>query len=215
MKSYANPAPLGLTGFALTTWLLSMVNAGWYPPTAVPMVLAMALAFGGTAQFVAGVCELPRGNTFGFVAFCSYGAFWWSFALFVEFFHTAVPAGFVGWYLALWGVFTLLMWFATFYASRAVGAVFLLLWITFFLLAAGEWTGSSTIHALGGYTGLLTAIAALYLAAAEVLSETAGREVLPIGRLGPAPGPAQGIALATASRGTPPGPAGSSRPATR
>ena len=171
----ANPAPLGLTGFALTTWLLSMVNAGWYAPTAVPMVLAMALAFGGTAQFVAGICELPRGNTFGFVAFCSYGAFWWSFALFVEFFHVGVPASVVGWYLALWGVFTLFMWFATFYANRAVGTVFLLLWVTFFLLAAGEWTGSTAIHTLGGYTGLLTAMAALYLAAAEVLSETAGR----------------------------------------
>ena len=200
MKSFANPAPLGLTGFGLTTWLLSMVNAGWYPPTAVPMVLAMALAFGGTAQFVAGICELPRGNTFGFVAFCSYGAFWWSFALFVEFFHATVPASFVGWYLALWGVFTLFMWFATFYANRAVGAVFLLLWITFFLLAAGEWTGSAMIHIAGGYTGLLTAIAAIYLAAAEVLSETAGREVLPIGRLGPAPGASRVADLAVASR---------------
>ncbi len=200
MKTYANPAPLGLTGFGLTTWLLSMVNAGWYAPTAVPMVLAMALAFGGTAQFVAGLCELPRGNTFGFVAFCSYGAFWWSFALFVEFFHATVPASFVGWYLALWGVFTLFMWFATFYANRAVGTVFLLLWVTFFLLAAGEWTGSATIHMAGGYTGLLTAIAAIYLAAAEVLSETAGREVLPIGRLGPAPGAARVVDLAVASR---------------
>ncbi len=200
MKSYANPAPLGLTGFGLTTWLLSMVNAGWYPPTAVPMVLAMALAFGGTAQFVAGICELPRGNTFGFVAFCSYGAFWWSFALFVEFFHATVPASFVGWYLALWGVFTLFMWFATFYANRAVGAVFLLLWVTFFLLAAGDWTGSAMIHMAGGYTGLLTAIAAIYLAAAEVLSETAGREVLPIGRLGPAPGASRVADLAVASR---------------
>ena len=199
MKNLANPAPLGLTGFALTTWLLSMVNAGWYPPTAVPMVLAMAFAFGGTAQFVAGVCELPRGNTFGFVAFCSYGAFWWSFALFVEFFHGTVPAGFVGWYLALWGVFTLFMWFATFYANRAVGTVFFLLWITFFLLAAGEWTGSALIHMAGGYTGLLTAVAAVYLAAAEVLSETAGREVLPIGRLGTAPGAAQVSELAIAS----------------
>ena len=199
MKKIANPAPLGLTGFALTTWLLSMVNAGWYPPTAVPMVLAMAFAFGGLAQFVAGVCELPRGNTFGFVAFCSYGAFWWSFALFVEFFHTGVPASVVGWYLALWGVFTLFMWSATFYANRAVGTVFFLLWVTFFLLAAGEWTGLGVVREAGGYTGLLTAIAAVYLAAAEVLSETAGREVLPIGRLGTAPGASQVAELGIAS----------------
>ena len=74
----ANPAPLGLTGFALTTWMLSMVNAGWFTAACVPLVLASAFAFGGTAQFVAGLMEMPRGNTFGFVAFCSFGAFWWS-----------------------------------------------------------------------------------------------------------------------------------------
>lgn len=200
-KRFANPAPLGLAGFALTTWLLSMINAGWYPAAAMPLVLAMAVAFGGTAQFAAGLCELPRGNTFGFVAFCAYGAFWWSFALFVAVFaggHVPVPPGVVGWYLVLWGVFTLFMWFATFAANRAVGTVFFLLWITFFLLAAGEWAASPALHVAGGYTGLLTAIAALYLAAAEVLSETAGHDVLPVGRLGPAPGAARIADLASA-----------------
>lgn len=187
-RSLANPAPLGLAGFAMTTWLLSMINAGWYPATGMALVLAMAAAFGGAAQFAAGLCELPRGNTFGFVAFCGYGAFWWSFALFVAVFpHPAVPAGMVGWYLAVWGVFTLFMWFATFAANRVVQTVFCLLWITFFLLAAGEWTGSALVHMAGGYTGLLTAIAALYLAAAEVLSESAGQDVLPIGRVERAP----------------------------
>ena len=88
----ANPAPLGLTGFALTTWMLSMVNAGWFGADGVPLVLATAFAFGGTAQFCAGLMEMPRGNTFGFVAFCSYGAFWWAFALFVQFFAHGVPA---------------------------------------------------------------------------------------------------------------------------
>ena len=87
----ANPAPLGLSGFALTTWMLSMVNAGWFEGAAVPLVLASAFAFGGTAQFFAGLMEMPRGNTFGFVAFCSYGAFWWTFALFVQFFQAGVP----------------------------------------------------------------------------------------------------------------------------
>lgn len=158
-----------------------MVNAGWYSPAGVNMVLAMAFAFGGTAQFAAGLCELPRGNTFGYVAFCSFGAFWWSFALFVAFFHAGVPPAFVGWYLALWGVFTLFMWFATFTSNRVVGTMFLLLWITFFLLALGEWVGPF-FRVAGGYTGLLTAIAALYLAAAEMLSESIGRDVLPVGR---------------------------------
>ncbi len=187
-RPLANPAPLGLAGFAMTTWLLSMINAGWYPASGMAIVLAMAAAFGGTAQFVAGVCELPRGNTFGFVAFCGYGAFWWSFALFVAVFpHPAIPAGIVGWYLAIWGVFTLFMWFGTFAANRVVQTVFCALWITFFLLAAGEWTGSAALHMAGGYAGLLTAIAALYLAAAEVLSESAGQDVLPIGRVARAP----------------------------
>ncbi len=112
-----------------------MVNAGWFTGASVPLVLASAFAFGGTAQFCAGLMEMPRGNTFGFVAFCSYGAFWWTFALFVQFFATKVPPEFVGWWLAMWGVFTFYMWVGTLALNRAVQLVFLALWITFFLLA--------------------------------------------------------------------------------
>ncbi len=177
----ANPAPLGLTGFALTTWMLSMVNAGWFTGDNVPLVLASAFAFGGTAQFCAGLMEMPRGNTFGFVAFCSYGAFWWTFALFVEFFAAKVSPGFVGWWLVMWGVFTFYMWLGTLALNRALQAVFLALWVTFFLLGAGEWTGSSALHMAGGYMGLLTAVFAFYLAAAEIINETHGRTILPIG----------------------------------
>jgi succinate-acetate transporter protein len=177
----ANPAPLGLTGFALTTWMLSLVNAGWYTGASVPLVLATAFAFGGTAQFAAGLMEMPRGNTFGFVAFCAYGAFWWSFALFVQFFATAVPASFVGWWLVMWGVFTFFMWVGSLALNRALQAVLLALWITFFLLGVGDWTGMVELHHAGGYMGLLTAALAFYLAAAEVINETHGREILPIG----------------------------------
>ncbi|GAB0119760.1 acetate uptake transporter [Acidisoma sp. 7E03] len=185
MNKLANPAPLGLVGFALTTWMLSMVNAGWYPATSVPMVLALAFAFGGTAQFVAGVLELPRGNTFGFVAFCSYGAFWWSFALFVLFFEAKVPPAFVGWYLFMWGVFTFYMWIGSQALTRAVSYIFLALWITFLLLALGAW-GIGAAHMIGGYAGLVTAILAFYVSAAEVINETHGRIVLPLGnRLAP------------------------------
>jgi len=187
---FANPAPLGLTGFALTTWMLSMVNAGWFPGTGVPMVLATAFAFGGTAQFAAGLMEMPRGNTFGFVAFCSYGAFWWAFALFVEFFAAKVPGGFVGWWLVMWGVFTFYMWIGSFAFNRVLQGVFLALWITFFLLGVGEWTGLSILHIAGGYMGLLTAALAFYLAAAEVINETHARVVLP---LGPPVGPKVGV----------------------
>jgi succinate-acetate transporter protein len=178
---YANPAPLGLAGFALTTWMLSMVNAGWYDPGAVPLVLASAFAFGGTAQFFAGLLEFPRGNTFGFVAFCAYGAFWWSFALFVQFFAAKVPPDFVGWWLFMWGVFTFYMWLGTFRANRVLQLIFLALWMAFVALAAGDWTGSGALHKLGGYLGLLGAALAFYLSAAEVINETRGKSVLPIG----------------------------------
>ncbi len=177
----ANPAPLGLTGFALTTWMLSMVNAGWFNGDAVPLVLASAFAFGGTAQFAAGLMEMPRGNTFGVVAFCSYGAFWWSFALFEKFFVTNVPAHFVGWWLILWGVFTLYMWIGSLALSAAVQGIFLALWITFGLLAAAEFSGIAWLKMAGGYAGLITAAIAFYVAAADVINETHERAILPTG----------------------------------
>jgi succinate-acetate transporter protein len=183
----ANPAPLGLSGFALTTWMLSMVNAGWFTGASVPLVLASAFAFGGTAQFCAGLMEMPRGNTFGFVAFCSYGAFWWSFALFVQFFATKVPPEFVGWWLVMWGVFTFYMWIGSLALNRAVMLVFLALWITFFLLGAADLFGIPALKVLGGYGGLITAALAFYLAAAEVINETHGHTVLPIGAPSSAP----------------------------
>ncbi|MEJ2632430.1 MAG: acetate uptake transporter [Acidihalobacter sp.] len=177
----ANPAPLGLAGFAFTTWMLSMHNAGWFTGDAVPLVLALAFAYGGSAQVLAGLLEFPRGNTFGLVAFTSYGAFWWSFALFVEFFAAKVPGAFVGWFLFVWGVFTFYMWIATFRANRAVQLVFLALWITFLLLALGVWLGKGGFTIAGGYVGLVTAVLAFYLSAAEVINEAYGKTVLPIG----------------------------------
>lgn len=176
----ANPAPLGLAGFAFTTWMLSMHNAGWFGADAVPMVLALAFAFGGSAQVLAGILEFPRGNTFGLVAFTSYGAFWWSFALFVEFFGKHVPLTFIAWYLLVWGIFTFYMWIATFRANTAVQLVFLMLWITFVLLALGIWL-APMFTKIGGYTGLVTAVLAFYLSAAEVINEAYDRTVLPIG----------------------------------
>ncbi|HMC47473.1 MAG TPA: acetate uptake transporter [Caballeronia sp.] len=181
-----NPASLGLAGFALTTWLLSMINAGWFTGDSMGMVLAVAFAYGGTAQALAGLMEIPRGNTFGATAFLSYGAFWWSLALFVLFLHDKVPAAFIGWYLFLWGVFTLYMWVATWRSARALQLVFFVLWITFFVLAASEWTGLVWLHHAGGYCGLVTAALAFYLSAAEIINETHGRSVLPVGTAGAA-----------------------------
>jgi len=186
----ANPAPLGLFGFALTTWLLSMVNAGLLPPTTVPLVLAMAFAFGGTAQFAAGLMEMTKGNSFGFTAFCSYGAFWWSFALFVQFFAAGVTGPAVGWYLLIWGAFTFFMWIGTFALNRALFLIFLALWITFALLGLHNLFGIAFFGTLGGYFGLITAILAFYLGAAEIINETHGKTVLPIGAATPGALPA-------------------------
>ncbi len=180
MEKKVNPAPLGLSGFALTTWLLSMHNAGLFGGNNVPLVLACAFAFGGTAQFVAGIVEAFVGNSFGFVAFCGYGAFWWSFGLLVEFFIKGVDGAFIGWYLLLWGVFTTFMWIGTWKKAKALMLVFTALVPTFYLLAFGALLGSSSLTSLGGYLGLLTAALAFYLAAAEVINEAWGRTVLPV-----------------------------------
>jgi succinate-acetate transporter protein len=185
--SKANPAPLGLAGFAFTTWLLSMINAGWYSASGLGLVLPMALAYGGTAQLVAGVLEYPKGNTFGTTAFFSYGAFWWSFALFVLFFGSFhVPSYFVGWYLFVWGIFTFYMWIASFHGTTIIQLVFLALWLTFVLLAIGAW-GVSFFTTIGGYVGLITAILAFYASAAQVINESLGRVVLPTGTMAARP----------------------------
>ena len=176
----ANPAPLGLSGFALTTFLLSMINVGWFSGANMPMVLACAFVFGGTAQFAAGIMEMQRGNSFGTVAFCGYGSFWWSFALFVLFLSKGVTGAFVGWYLFLWGLFTMFMWVASLKKNKALMLVFLFLTATFYLLAIGAWTGEAIINIVGGYFGLITAVLAFYLAAAESINESWGSTVLPV-----------------------------------
>jgi len=179
-RRFSNPAPLGLAGFAFTTWMLSMINAGWFSADGMGDVLALAFAYGGTAQIIAGVLEFPRGNTFGMTAFISYGAFWWSFALFVALFSSKVPGAFLAWYLFVWGVFTFYMWIGSMRTNRGVQLVFLALWITYLLLAIGEWSGALLITRIGGYTGLVTALLAFYVSAAEVINETFGRIVLPV-----------------------------------
>lgn len=177
----ANPGPLGLCSFALTTWLLCLINAGEYGGESLGLVLATALAFGGTTQIIAGIFEYQKGNTFGFTAFISYGAFWWSFALFKMFFSAGVPASFVGWYLVTWGTFTLMMFIASLAKARALQAIFLTLTVTFYFLAAGDFCANATYTHIGGYLGLLTALFAFYLAAAEMINECFNRPILPIG----------------------------------
>jgi hypothetical protein len=179
----ANPAPLGLVGFGLTTVVLSSINAGLLSRDALPAVVPLAFAFGGLAQIFAGFMEFKNGNTFGTVAFTSYGLFWWWFA----FLQWTVGAGWIkpptpvglGVILLMWGVFTLYMWVSTFRSNLALWSVFLLLWITFFLLAGGD-LGLGTGR-LGGWVGLVCGLDAMYVSFAEVTNGTFGRTVLPLG----------------------------------
>ena len=185
----ANPGPLGLAGFGVTTVVLSAVNAGLLPHEALPDVVPLAFAYGGVAQIIAGILEFKTGNTFGMVAFTSYGLFWWWFA----FLQWSIGAGWLkappevggGVVLVMWGIFTVLMWIVTFRLSKAVWSIFLLLALTFFLIAIGDFgysMGSVNYRTIGGYFGLLTGLDALFVAFVEVLNATAGRVVLSLGK---------------------------------
>lgn len=181
----ADPAALGLGAFALTTFVLSVVNAGWVPATVEPVVFGLAFAYGGIAQFAAGIWEFAKGNTFGATAFCSYGGFWVSFWYLTG--HTDLSGAGddagkgVGLYLLAWGIFTLYMTVAASRTNMAVLTVFVLLTITYFLLAIGEFNGSSGLSKAGGYVGILTALAAWYASFATVTNFTFKRTVMPVG----------------------------------
>jgi len=179
----ANPAPLGLAGFGLTTVVLSGINADLLPREAITGVVPLAFAYGGLGQILAGAWEFHSGNTFGTVAFTSYGLFWWWWALLqwmvgAGWIKPPAPAG-IGITLLMWGVFTFAMWVATFRLNRVVWSVLLTLLITFFLLAGGD-LGLGTAR-LGGWIGLLCGLLALYASFAEVINATFGRLVLPLG----------------------------------
>jgi succinate-acetate transporter protein len=181
----ADPAPLGLAGFALTTFVLSMYNSGLVDAKSEPVVFGLALAYGGLAQLLAGMWEFKNNNAFGATAFTSYGAFWLSFWAFNVFYadkitdKVALGHG-VGLYLIGWGIFTGYMWIASFRVSVAVNAVFLLLTITFILLGIGESGAHEHIIKAGGYVGLATAVAAWYASFATVTNKTFDRIVLPV-----------------------------------
>lgn len=181
---FADPAALGLAAFALTTFVLSTVNAGLLPPTVEPVVLGLALFYGGIAQFAAGIWEFAKGNTFGATAFCSYGAFWmafWFLARFTDLSAAGKDAGKgVGVFLLAWGIFTLYMTVAARRTNRAVFLVFTALTPTFFALAIGAYTATMTITRIGGWLGLLTALLAWYASFAVVTNSTHQRTVLPV-----------------------------------
>ena len=176
----ANPAPLGLLGFGLTPVLLNIHNAGFYPMNS--MILAMGLAYGGGAQILASWMEFKKGNTFGMVAFGSYGLFWLSFVLLLILpkmgLATAPDPLSLAAYLFMWGLFTFVMFFATLKHNRGLQVVFISLAVLFFLLTAGQLTGNPTITIIAGYEGIFTGLAAIYVGLAFVINETYKRDVL-------------------------------------
>jgi succinate-acetate transporter protein len=182
-NKFANPAPLGLMGFGMTTVLLNIHNAGFFPLGS--MILAMGIFYGGIAQIIAGIMEFKKGNTFGTTAFTSYGLFWLTLVFLITFplvgWLKAPPASFLAWYLFFWGVFTFFMWIGTFGKNRALQTVFLTLWILFFLLAIRDWSGKAIVGQIAGYEGIICGLSAIYLAMAEVINESWGKTVLPIG----------------------------------
>jgi uncharacterized protein len=180
----ADPGPLGLAGFAMTTFVLSMFNANLVAKSGEPVVLGLALAYGGIAQLLAGMWEFRTGNTFGAVAFSSFGAFWISYWLLVTFGVSAIPAAHLGsalgLYLWAWAIFTTYMFVASLRTTGAVALVFFLLAIAFILLGAGNTGGNQTVIHWGGYVGLATAAAAWYASFAAVVNSTFGRVIAPV-----------------------------------
>ncbi|UZJ55894.1 hypothetical protein CBS101457_005214 [Exobasidium rhododendri] len=203
-RRFANPAPLGLFGFAATTFVLSLYNVGARGVTAPNAVLGLAIGYGGLAQFVAGVWEFAAGNTFGATAFCSYGGFWWSYAiLFIPWFgistayvDAATTAGLttaeataaggammtnaVGLYLVAWFIFTFIMLVASFRSSLGLVLLFFFLDLTFLLLFVAEFTGVKGVQTAGGAFGIVTAAVAWYVGAAGLLSPDTSFFTLPV-----------------------------------
>jgi uncharacterized protein len=183
----ANPAPLGLLGFGMTTILLNFHNAGIIPLNA--MVLSMGLFYGGMAQILAGYMEWKKGNTFGTTAFISYGFFWLSLValLFLPKLGLAEAADSTSMslYLLLWGTLTLTFFIGTFRLNRALQLVFGSLTILFFLLAIGDYTGNAEVTRFAGYEGIVCGLLAFYTAIAQVANEVQKKTVLPLGVMKP------------------------------
>jgi hypothetical protein len=179
----ANPAPLGLCAFGMTTVLLNLHNAGIFELNS--MILSMGIFYGGLAQVIAGIIESKKNNTFGLTAFTSYGFFWLSLVglIVIPKFGWAKPASDTAMcaYLAMWGIFTLFLFFGTLKLNRALQIVFGTLVILFFLLAAKHATGNEGFEKFAGYEGIICGGSAIYAGMANVLNEVYGKTVLPLG----------------------------------
>ncbi len=181
----ANPAPLGLLGFGMTTVLLNLHNAGFYSVNS--MVIGMGIFMGGLAQLFAGLQEWKKNNTFGATAFTAYGAFWLSLVVLWVLPKTSFGAAYasdekaVGFYLLLWGLFTLFMFIGTLRLNRMLQVVFFTLTLLFFLLAIADFTGNRSLRTFAGYEGIFCGLSAFYGCVAQILNEVYGKSVLPLG----------------------------------
>lgn len=180
----ADPGPLGLAGFAMTTFVLSCVNAGLVAKAIEPAILPLALFYGGLIQLLAGMWEFRKANTFGALAFSSYGAFWLSFVGYVKFIVPGLPAAATasatGLFLLAWTIFTAYMTIASLRVSGSVAAVFTVLLATFIFLTIGTYSGDASATHIGGYLGIATAVLAWYASFAGVTNATFQKTVLPV-----------------------------------
>lgn len=178
----ANPGPLGLLGFGMTTVLLNLHNSGMLPLSIV--IVAMGIALGGLAQILAGIREMRQGNTFAGTAFTAYGLFWWSLVIiWVNPFPgiEAADKTSLAFYLLLWGIFTLFMFIGTLKHNKATQVVFGSLTVLFFLLSIGDFTGNHTITVIAGFEGIFCGLSAIYSAMGQIINAEYGKEVIPLG----------------------------------
>jgi uncharacterized protein len=177
----ANPSPLGLLGFGMTTCLLNLHNAEFIPLSIV--IVAMGLALGGAAQIIAGIMEFKNNNTFGATAFTAYGFFWWSLVLiWTNPFSKIGTADSIsmGYYLGLWAIFTAFMFIATLKHNRAIQVVFGSLTILFLLLSIGNFTDSAAVHTIAGYVGIFCGLSAIYNSMAQIINQEYGKNIMPL-----------------------------------
>lgn len=177
----ANPGPLGLLGFGMTTCLLNLHNAGFIPLSIV--IIAMGFALGGAAQIIAGIMDFKKNNTFGATAFTAYGFFWWSLIIiWINPFSQIQAADSIsmGYYLGLWFIFTLFMFIGTLKHNRATQVVFGSLTILFLLLSIANFSGSEFVHTIAGYIGIFCGLSAIYNAMGQIINQEYNKTIMPL-----------------------------------
>jgi len=181
----ANASTLGYAGFALTLWMVSMLNAGWFGAAPAHMDMLLAFTFGGAVMALAGLMEFFRGRTIEMLMFLGFSAFWWTWAMHAHASSSDMmrdnAGGYMGWYFLVWAVFAFWIWMGSMHAGTMRNLFMLGLWLSLLALAIADWSGSNGFTMLGGYLGLITALIGGYISAAETVNAGAGHTVLALG----------------------------------